>query len=110
MVKSAVEYYCHQQNKVSMLKANVSTYFAKERVEQFYSYLRTEQISIFDGSVNVSIDDGTSTPATPQSGSSMVYASVFIAVTILLFLVTVLFIVTTAIVIKKFRNKSLKFL
>ena len=109
-VQSADEYYCHQQNKVSMLKANVSTYFAEEQVEQFYSYLRTEQISIFGGSVNVSIDDGTSTPATPQSGSSMVYASVFIAVTILLFLVTVLFIVTTAIVIKKFRNKSLKFM
>ena len=115
MVQSADEYYCHQQNKVSMLKANVSTYFAEERVEQFYSYLRTEQISIFGGSVNVSIDDGTSTLAAPQSGSSMVYASahvfiaVTIAVTILLFLVTVLFIVTTTTVIKKFRNKSLKF-
>ena len=106
IVHSAHEYHCNQRNKAGILRANVSTYFAKDRVEQFYSYLRTEQVSIFDGSVEVTVDEGITTPA-PHSGSSMVYVYV---VVIILFCGIVIVVMTTSTVlgIRKFRKKSLK--
>ena len=108
-ISSADEYHCNQRDKVSILKANVSTFYAKDRVERFYSYLQNERISLFDDSVDVSVDEGPSTPPPgPHSGSSMVYVYVIIIVTVLLFLVIVFFIVTIAMVVKKSKKKPLK--
>ena len=106
MVQSADEYHCHQQSKVSILKANVSTYFAEQRVEKFYSYLKMEKISIFNGSVKVLVnDDETLSPET-HSDDNMIYVFVFIVVTVLLFFVIVAFIVVTALMVKKSKKKS----
>ena len=82
------------------------TYYASNRVEKFYYYLRNENITLFDGAVEVSEDDGITTPA-PRSDHDnyMVYILVFIAVTVLLFCVIAIFIITIALVVKK---KSVK--
>ena len=102
-VQSADEYHCHQRNKVSHLRANVSTYFAKERVEQFYSYLKTEKILLFHGTVEVSEDDSVSTPE--PSSHPMIYMYAFIVV---LFCVVMFFIVAIVLMIKKYRKKVFK--
>ena len=105
-VSSASEYSCNQDSRISILRANVITYYASNRVEQFYSYLQNENVSLFDGVVKLSEDDGITTPA-PRSDhdNNMVYIFVFIAVTILLFCVIAIFIITIALVVKK---KSVK--
>lgn len=105
-VRSAEEYHCNQRDKMGFLRANVTAYYAKDRVEHFYSYLNTEQLSLFNGAVNVSGDDGVSTPA-PQVGTSMAYVYVCIVVTILLFLsIAAIFTAIIATLVKKFRKKS----
>ena len=103
-VQSTDVYHCRQRNNVSILRANVSTYFAKDRVEQFYSYLRAEQISLFGGSVEVSENNNDGIPSPATHSDYLIY--VFIAVTIPLFCVTVIFIVITALMINKSRKKS----
>ena len=105
-VQSADEYHCHQRNKLSILRANVSTFYAKERVEQFYSYLKTEQISLFGGSVEVSENNNDGIPSPATHSDYMTYVYVFIVVTVLLFCVIVIFIVITALMVKKPRKKS----
>ena len=108
-ISSADEYHCNQCDKVSILRANVSTFYATDRVAWFYSYLQSERISLFNDSVDVSIDEGCSTSLPgPDSGSNMVYVYVFIVVTVLLFLVTAFFIVTITLVVKKSKKKPLK--
>ena len=110
LVQSVDEYHCNQRNKAATLRANVSTYYAKDRVDQFYSYLRTEQVSIFDGSVEVNVSEGISTPGPdPRSDSSMVYVYV---VVIVLFcgIVTFVIMISTILGIRKFRKKSLKYI
>lgn len=104
MVQSADEYHCHQQSKVSILKANVSTYFAGQRVEKFYSYLNMGNISIFDGSVEVLMNDDE-TPSPETHSKDMIYVFVFTVVTVLLFFVIVAFIVVTALMVKKSKKK-----
>ena len=102
-VQSADEYHCHQRNKLSILRANVSTFYAKERVEQFYSYLKTEKILLFHGNVEVSEDETVATPE--PSSHPMIYMYAFIAV---LFCVIVFFIIAIVLVIKKYRKKAFK--
>ena len=79
-----------------MLKANVSTYYAQDRVDQFYSYLETENFSILNDTVElIGPDDSTA----GQSSDSMVYLYAFIGLLILC--VIVVFIIATVLVIKK---------
>ena len=101
-VSSADEYHCHQHNIVSFLGANVTTFYAKERVEQFYSYLKTEKILLFHGTVEVSEDEPVATPE--PSSHPMIYTYAFIVV---LFCVIIFFIIAIVLVIKKYR-KSFK--
>ena len=101
MVQSANEYHCSQDDRVIFLKANVSTYYAKDRVERFYSYLRTEKLSILNGTVELfePPDDSTA----EQSSDTMVYLYAFIVLVVLC--VVVFFIIATVLVIRK-RSKK----
>ena len=64
MVQSPNEYDYNQDDRVIFLKANVSTYYAIDHGERFYSYLRTEKLSILNGTVQLSAG---------QSSDSMLY-------------------------------------
>ena len=87
----------------------MTTYYASSRVEKFYYYLRNENVILFDGAVEVREDDGIITPA-PRSDhdNNMVYIFVSIVVTILLFCVIAIFIITIVLVVKKFRKMVIK--
>ena len=83
----------------------MTTFYAKDRLEHFYSYLETGELSLFDGAVNISVGEDLSTPA-PHLGFNMTYVYVCIVVTILLCLiVTAIMIITIATAVKKFRKK-----
>ena len=100
---STNEYHCNQQNKVITLRVNMITYYAKDRVEHFYSYLRTENVSLFDGAINISEDEAVSTLVT-SSDTIIVY----IIVVVVLFCGMIIFIITIVLVVKRFKKKSLK--
>jgi hypothetical protein len=96
-VQSADEYHCNQHDKVIFLKANVSTLFAKDRVDRFYYYLNTEKVLIFNDTVEVSQEDplDAATPSDP-----MVYLYVLIAA-VVVFCIIVFFIIATVLLIRK---------
>lgn len=107
LVLSTDEYHCDQRNKVSTLRVIMATYYAKDRVQHFYFYLRTENVSLFDGAVKVSEDEAVSM-LVPNSDFSMV--SMYVIVVIILFCGIVVFVMMIVLAFRKFkfRNKSLK--
>ena len=97
-VRSANEYHCNQDDRVIFLKANVSTYYAQDRVDQFYSYLRDEKLSILNDTVELIVPDDPLIVA-GKSSDSMVYLYAFIG--LLIVVVIVVFIIATVLVIRK---------
>ena len=53
VVSSANTYHCNQFNRTSTIRANITAYSAKECVDQFYSYLLSERVTLFGGSATV---------------------------------------------------------
>ena len=97
-VWSANEYHCNQDDRVIFLKANVSTYYAQDRVNQFYSYLQDEKFLILNDTVELIVPDLDDSTA-EQSSDSMVYLYAFIG--LLIVFVIVFFIIATVLVIRK---------
>lgn len=78
------------------LKANVSTYYAQDRVDQFYLYLKTEKLSLFNDTVEVGVNEVDDiTPSNP-----MVYLYVFIA-SVVVFCIIVFFIIAIVLIRKR---------
>ena len=80
------------------LKANVSTYYAQDRVKQFYSYLQDEKFSILNNTVELTVPDDPLVVA-GKSFDSMVYLYAFIG--LLIFCIILFFIIATVVVIRK---------
>ena len=97
-VRSANEYHCNQDDRVIFLKANVSTYYAQDRVDQFNSYLETEKLFLFNDTVEVSVDEQDD--ITPLNSDQMVYLYVLIA-SVVVFCIILFFIIATVLVIRK---------
>ena len=91
-MSSTDEYHCRQHDRMSTFKANVITYYAEERIQEFYTYLNTENVSLFPG---VKVMEGVPTPNTE------LLKFVFIAVISIVIVTSIILIV---LVVKKCRK------
>ena len=93
-VLSAEEYHCNQDNKTSFLRAIVITFYAKDRVKHFYSYLNTKQLSLFDGVINIKVTEDEE-PASHFDSTLSVYMVISLTVCFIVIIVIIPIIITS---------------